>query len=288
MSKFGAWMIKKLTPFFPKPEHPFNLNNEGVMTYADWQFSQAERTLRFYMPAYTPQDMFEDKVVLDLGCGEAGKTVYYASLGAKPVGGVECFPDYEDRANAFAAKKGLADRFHFQLGDATDLPFQEGTFDTVIMNDFIEHVSRPEEALREALRVLKEDGAIYANFPPYYHPYGAHLSDAIGIPWIHKIFSEDSMIRAYTDLVKDLPDGGSRIRFRFSYDENGKAYISYINKMTIKRFEGILDDLHIVPTTYELSPLRPWLSKLAGTALFRESLNSMVTCVIRKGRAEIT
>ena len=282
MSKFGAKMISLFNPLFPKPVHPFNLQNEGTKSYAQWQFEKAEDTLMCYKPQYTGEEMFHGKRVLDCGCGEGGKTVYYASLGAREVVGIDIFPDYASRAQAFAEEKGYGDVFRFQLADATALPFPSDHFDTIIMNDFVEHVSQPEEALEEALRVLVPGGRIYTNFPPYHHPYGAHLSDAIGIPWVHLFFSDDSLIRAYKKLVQDLPDGADRIRFRFSTDENGKDYISYINKMTIDRFQGILQRLNIQPIYYELTPLRSSFRRLANTRLFHESLNKMVTCVIEK------
>ena len=57
------------------------------------------------------------------------------------------------------------------------------------MNDAMEHVDEPEKVLDECYRILKKDGKVYLNFPPYNHPYGAHLSDAIGMPWVHVFFS---------------------------------------------------------------------------------------------------
>ncbi len=281
MSKFGAGMIKLINPLFKKPVHPFNLKNAGIMTYADWEYERAQNALDLYKGQSSPQMMFEGKEVLDCGCGEGGKTVYYAQFGVKRIVGIDILPQYEALSRAFAAKKGCA-VFDFQAADAAALPFPDSSFDTIIMNDFVEHVGNPEAALEEALRVLKPGGRIYTNFPPYNHPFGAHLSDAIGIPWVHLFFKEDSLIRAYKDLVRDLPDGAERISFRFSADENGKEYISYINKMTIRRFREILKTLRITPLYYNEIPLRGFLRRLSKIGLFHECLTRMVVCVIEK------
>ena len=55
------------------------------------------------------------------------------------------------------------------------------------MNDAMEHVEKPLEVLRECYRVLKPGSRLY-KFPSILPSCGAHLSDAIGFPWIHLFF----------------------------------------------------------------------------------------------------
>ena len=76
------------------------------------------------------------------------------------------------------------------MGNAIKTDFKDNSFDVVIMNDFMEHVSDPEKVLEEAIRLVSPGGRIYINFPPYYHPFGAHLSDAINMPWCHLFFKD--------------------------------------------------------------------------------------------------
>ena len=282
MSKFGEKVLKTINPIFPKQVHPFNLQLDKKMTYAEWEFEKGQDTIKFYLEKFTTDEMFKDKEVIDFGCGAGGKSMYYASLGAKHVTGVDIVEHYAQDSAEFAKEKGFEDVFTFKIADATNLPFNDDSFDTAIMNDFMEHVNKPEEALKEALRVVKPGGRIYLNFPPYSHPFGAHLSDAINMPWCHKFFSETTCINVYKDLVKDLPDGADRISFRFSTDENGKEYISYINKMTIKRFNRILKDLNITPYYYKETPFKNFVKPFAKLAPFKEVLNKNVVCVIQK------
>ncbi|MGX8698568.1 MAG: class I SAM-dependent methyltransferase, partial [bacterium] len=146
MSRIGEWNLKLLNHLFPQQPHPFNLRNNGEMSYVEWQYEQGVRTIQYYLTDFTTDEMFRDKRVVDFGCGEGGKTIYYASLGAKDVTGIDILPQYKERAEAFAASRGYGDKFHFVLGDAANLSLPSDTYDTVIMNDFMEHVGDPKGA----------------------------------------------------------------------------------------------------------------------------------------------
>lgn len=60
-----------------------------------------------------------------------------------------------------AEARGRHPGITFGEGDAEALPFSEGTFDAVVMNFALLHLARPETALAEARRVLR-DGGRYA------------------------------------------------------------------------------------------------------------------------------
>lgn len=256
-------IIKGMNKVFPEIKHPFNMQNNGEMTYAQWQYEKGADTIACYKGCYTPEEMFAGKNVLDMGCGAAGKSLYYVSLGAAMVTGVEIVAHYQQEAEDFARRLGYEDKFRFVCASAFELPFPDESFDTIIMNDFVEHVSEPERAIVEAIRLLKPGGRIYMNFPPYYHPTGAHMSDVIYMPWVQLFFTEKQLIAAYKELVKGLPDEQERLDLRFSTDENGVERFTYINRMTLKRFRKILKDLNITPALYREIPLRPYFKGLA-------------------------
>jgi GT2 family glycosyltransferase/SAM-dependent methyltransferase len=77
------------------------------------------------------------------------------------------------------AEYGAADvnrdpRVRFVVGDATQLPFAEGSFDVVTFFDVLEHIPNDARAATEAMRVLRPGGFILVTTPshrwrfPYY------------------------------------------------------------------------------------------------------------------------
>lgn len=275
-------LLLAVNRLFPLPVHPFNLQNEAKKSYAMWQYERGENTIAFYRERYTTEEMFRGKTVLDVGCGAAGKTMYYASQGVEKIVGMDIVAHYKDEAEALARELGFADKFEFVVGDAAQTGFPENTFDTIIMNDAMEHVDRPDLVLAEVRRVLKPGGRLYVNFPPINHPFGAHLSDLIGMPWVHLFFSEDTLIAAYKELCKTVPDGADRIAFRISKNEQGKEYFSYINHMTIKRFDGLRANAGMKQVYYREVPLRGFLTPLAKCPGLKECFVKMVVCVFEK------
>ena len=278
MTKF----LLALNRLFPLPVHPFNLQNEGKESYAMWQYQRGGDTIAFFRERYTTREMFEGKTVLDVGCGAGGKTMYYAAQGVERIVGMDIVAHYQQEAEELARQLGYADKFTFVVGDAAHTGFPDGSFDTIIMNDAMEHVARPDLVLAEVRRILRPGGRLYVNFPPYYHPFGAHLSDLIGIPWVHLFFSEKTLVAAYKELCKTVPDGEQRIAFRISENEEGEEYFSYINHMTIRRFDKLRAQAGMEQVYYRQVPLRPFLAPLAKLPGLRELFVKMVVCVFEK------
>ncbi|MFO8059848.1 MAG: class I SAM-dependent methyltransferase [Bacillota bacterium] len=282
MNAPGVALLLFLNRFFPRPVHPFNLETGGSMTYAQWQFQQGHRTIHYYLDFAGIDEMFSDRKVLDVGCGAGGKTCYYATLKPRHVWGIDSVESYRRRATDFSREEGLAHLTSFVTGDAGDMPFSDEFFDTIILNDTVEHLSEPVKVLRQCLRVLRPGGRVFINFPPYYHPYGAHLSDAIGIPWVHLLFSEPTLVEAYRRLVSDLPDGEDRLNLRLGDRESDQ--LVYLNRMTARRFRRIARGLPAQLLHYREVPLRRYLFPLARIPGLKECFIRMVVAVLTPDR----
>lgn len=59
------------------------------------------------------------------------------------------------------------------FADASNLPLQDATFDTVVLLEVLEHLRRPNDALREAARVVRPQGRILLSLPFLYPVHDA-------------------------------------------------------------------------------------------------------------------
>lgn len=86
---------------------------------------------------------FAGKRVLDLGCATGDYCLELSKLGYECVGA-----DINEVYVATARKKGVN-----AVVSGESLPFEDDSFDTVVMFEVLEHVQDPEQLLREAKRV---------------------------------------------------------------------------------------------------------------------------------------
>lgn len=91
------------------------------------------------------------KTVLDAGCGE-GFTLTRLSVNkiGKKLEGVDFSED------SILIGKKIHPHITLNIGDIYKLPYKNDSFDLVISTEVLEHLSKPEEAFREILRVSKK------------------------------------------------------------------------------------------------------------------------------------
>ena len=93
--------------------------------------------------------------LLDVGCGEKPyRTIRSA---------VREWVGFDDPANPIADVHGSADA----------LPFEDGSFDTVLCTQVIEHVRTPNAVIAECARVLRPGGVLIVTAPQYWEVHEA-------------------------------------------------------------------------------------------------------------------
>ena len=107
-----------------------------------WGFGQERRLglIRRYVP-------LEDRKILDVGCG-LGMYVRAFRRFSQDVHGVDI-----DTEKAVLARQELP---NICVASAEYLPYPDGTFDVVLSHEVIEHVGDDQQAIAEAVRVLKD------------------------------------------------------------------------------------------------------------------------------------
>lgn len=99
------------------------------------------------------------KRVLDVGCGYCYHTRRLADRGLT-ITAVDFSSVALDHARENLTKAGIADKVTLQQADATALPFEDSSFDHVLMWGVLMHVPQAEKALLELGRVLKPGGKL--------------------------------------------------------------------------------------------------------------------------------
>jgi GT2 family glycosyltransferase/SAM-dependent methyltransferase len=127
------------------------------------------------------------QTVLEVGCSDGMVCDLLVNMGAKSVVGID--------AMKTAGCGFPTPDITYVTGDAHALPMEDESFDMVVTIATFEHLSDPERALSEIMRVLKPGGYAYIQAGPLYHsPFGHHMFGFFDEwPWIHLRKSSDEI-----------------------------------------------------------------------------------------------
>lgn len=128
---------------------------------------------------------------LDYGCADGGYAAGLLDAGAEHVAGVDVVRERIAQANEREARGG---RLEFLCVQDHTLPFEDATFDGVLINEVLEHVIDEERTLSEIARVLRPNGRLVLYSPNRFFPAEGHglrfsATRAIGtpvplVPWL--------------------------------------------------------------------------------------------------------
>jgi len=109
-------------------------------------------------------NMFLDQVdstskVLDIGCASGGMLQYLFKIGLSNLSGIDISATYIEQARLNLPSGD------FQVSSAEILPFENDSFDVVILDQVLEHTFDPIVVLLEISRVLKENGYFVVGLP---------------------------------------------------------------------------------------------------------------------------
>lgn len=196
--------MKKISDFYNSPYFENLVETKPFLDY----LAKEEQELR---------NCIKGGKVLDVGCGNGRSTLILSDVSDEVVG-----VDFSERLLE-KAKSNLKDKtnVNLYLEDATSTHFSDNYFDNIVMawNTFGNLYSSRDKVLKEAKRVLKQEGSIFMS-----------------------IFSEN-VLSAYFDMLKQ------NNLVAENYDQN---YVFLKEGLVSERFSK--DTLKLIFKKYELVP----------------------------------
>lgn len=171
------------------------------------------------------------KYVLDVGSGVGGTSRCLAKEFGCRVTGIDLTDEYCRAATMLTAKTGLAHLVDFRQGDATNLPFDDCTFDVVWTEHVAMNIPDKTRLYIEMHRVLKPGGTL-AIYDVLSGPTGPVLYP---VPWART--PDTSFLVQPTELRKLLGEAGFTITDWSDTTEAARAwFVSLAEKIRKEGF----------------------------------------------------
>lgn len=154
--------------------------------------------------------------VLDLATGTGDFAIEMAKkMRTAEVTGIDMSEGMLRVARKKIAREGLEKRVELVKGDCMKLPFESGQYDAVTVSFGLRNFAKLEQGLREAHRVLKDDGVLvivemvgtYKVLRPFYWLYTRGV-----IPMMRKLFGGEKKAYAYLPASIDAFPGKNELR----------------------------------------------------------------------------
>ncbi len=212
--------------------------------------------------------------VLEIGCGEGGNLLPFAERGCDCLGidtnevkirlGLDFLSEYE-----MPGKIELIAKFF-----ASPEPQTIGTFDLIVLKDFIEHVEDQSKFMSEIDSLLKKGGKIFYAFPLWHMPFGGHQQVCNSRllskwPWIHLLPNF-----LYRWILKAFAEPENKIRELLILHKTGLTIGKFRKILRSNRWKIDFEIFYLINPNYEtkfkLKPRRQfsWLAAIPGIRNF--------------------
>lgn len=150
--------ITGLIKYYNEEYAPINIGSTDKT--GDSPGSNNQNTLGRYDQLYDliSKHINSNSKVLDIGCAMGGFLDYLHAKSIKNLSGIDPTKEYVN----YAKCKG---HYDIKLGSAESIPFNNNSFDLLVMDQVLEHIVEPRKAFQEAKRVLVDGGLFYIGIP---------------------------------------------------------------------------------------------------------------------------
>ncbi len=187
--------------------------------------------------------------VLDFGCGPGTISMGLAKAVAPgELHGIDMEASQIEMARSAAAAGGHANAF-FRTGDATDLPFEDGSFDIAHCHAVLMHVPDTQAALAEVKRVLRPGGMLstreMVGHATFFEPEVEDLSGAMET-FLKLLRANGGHPRMGCELKRILLESG------FSDIRAGASFESFTETEDVRFFHGFASGWFFAPGTMDV------------------------------------
>jgi len=206
--------------------------------YADYEsyysyVTPVDASLSVYGHLGDIDEWIKGKKVLDLGAGLGQYSESILSRGASSVTALEyqkCKADWiQQRVQGVRVVQG----------SASELPFEDSSFDSIFSHTVFEHLPDVKKALLEAHRVLRPGGQFLLSFNYLAHRGGHHLFPYIHFPWPLNIIPEQYLCRYWSEEVQKAQEHGGMGFYEDGVNISGLSAGEeiHLNRMEYPEFE---------------------------------------------------
>ena len=159
----------------------------------------------------------QPKNILDVATGTADFAIESLAIKPEKVVGVDISAGMLEMGKKKIAKMGLEDTISLRLGDSEKLPFEDQSFDAVIVSFGVRNFEDLEQGLSDIYRVLRKNGTLVVlefSQPekfPFKQVYNFYFKNVL--PMIGKLISKDNSAYTYLpESVQAFPYGDKFIQ----------------------------------------------------------------------------
>ncbi|AFK21892.1 class I SAM-dependent methyltransferase [Pyrococcus sp. ST04] len=198
-------------------------------TYTDIHSEEYKKRLDDLEPLLIKHMKRKGKV-LDLACGVGGFSFLLEDHGFEVIG-LDVSEEMIEKAREYA--KSRESRVKFIVGDATNLPFEDKSFDYVIFIDSLVHFEPIElnRVFKEVRRILKPEGKFLIQFTDL-RELLPRLKDGLVIGqeyWISKILPDSDEKTVMIEFMSE------RDSFRVRFNVWGKVAVELLAKLYFEK-----------------------------------------------------